>query len=119
MLRNQADEVSSELRIDVIGGVVLIDATGELDQEMAERLGDHLAQTRGKTIPVVLDLTRVTEVGEDAIAVLRQAWRDVGDGLRVVATPGSAPARALKAGRLRRFAVHSSLSGALADASAR
>ena len=118
MLRNHADEVSSDLRFDAIGGVVLIDASGELDAAMAERLGDHFDQMRGNARPVVLDLTRVTAVGEDALAVLRQAWREVGDGLRVVATPGSAPARALKAGRLRRFAVHATLSGALADASA-
>ena len=117
MLRNHADEVSSDLRFDAIGGVVLIDATGELDGAMAERLEEHLEQIRGGTRPVVLDLTRVTEVGDDALLVLRAMWREVGDGLRVVATPGSAPARALKAARLRRFAVHATLSGALADAS--
>ena len=65
----------------------------------------------------MLDLTRVTEVGDDALLVLRAMWREVGDGPRVVATPGSAPARALKAARLRRFAVHATLIGALADAS--
>ena len=118
MLRNHADEVSSDLRIDAIGGVVLIDASGELASAMAERLGDHLDQMRGNARPVVLDLTRVTVVGDDALAVLRKTWRDVGDGLRVVATPGSAPARALKAARLRRFAVHATLSGALTDAAA-
>jgi hypothetical protein len=56
-------------------------------------------------------------VGDEAIAVLRRAWKDVGDHLRVVAGHGSAPARALKAAGLRRFAVHASLSGALTDAS--
>ena len=118
VLRNRAGEVASDLRIDVIGGVVLIDATGELDSTMAERLGENLEQIRGGSRPVVLDLTRVTEVGDDALKVLRQMWREVGDGMRVVATPGSAPARAIKAARLRRFAVHATLSGALADASA-
>ena len=119
VLRNRADEVTSNLRFDVIGGVVLIDATGELDATMAERLGEHLQQIRGGSRPVVLDLTRVTEVGDDALRVLRQMWREVGDGMRVVATPGSAPARAIKAARLRRFAVHATLSGALADAAPR
>ncbi len=118
MLRNRADEVSSDLRIDMIGGVVLIDATGELDGAMAERLGETLQQIRDGSRPVVLDLTRVTEVGDDALLVLREMWREVGDGMRVVATPGSAPALAIKAARLRRFAVHATLSGALADASA-
>ena len=118
MLRNQADEVPSDLRFDVIGGVVLIDATGELEGAMAERLDEHLEQIRGSERPVVLDLTRVTAVGDDAVAVLRAAWRAAGDRLRVVALPGSDAARALKAGRLRRFAVHATLSGALADASA-
>jgi anti-anti-sigma factor len=118
MLRNQAHEVPSDLRVDVIGGVVLIDASGELDGAMAERLGDHLEQIRGSDRPVVLDLTRVTSVGDDALAVLREAWRTAGNRMRVVASPGSVPARALKAGRLRRFAVHATLSGALADASA-
>jgi anti-anti-sigma regulatory factor len=117
MLRNQADEVSSDLRVDVIGGVVLIDASGELEGAMAERLGVHLEQIRDSDRPVVLDLTRVTTVGDDAVAVLRAAWRSAGNRMRVVASPGSAPARALKAGRLRRFAVHATLSGALADAS--
>jgi anti-anti-sigma regulatory factor len=118
VLRNRADEVGSDLRFDVIGGVVLIDATGELDGPMAERLSEHLDQIRDGSRPVVLDLTRVTEVGEDALGVLRAMWRQVGDGMRVVAVPGSAPARALKAARLRRFAVHATLSGALTDASA-
>jgi anti-anti-sigma regulatory factor len=117
VLRNQADDVTSDLRFDVIGGVVLIDATGALEGATAERLSDTLGQIRGSDRPVVLDLTRVTTVGEDAVAVLRAAWRQFGDALRVVATPGSAPARALKAGRLRRFAVHASLSGALTAAS--
>ena len=118
MLRDRADDVSSDLRFDAIGGVVLIDASGELDGEMAERLSENLEQIRGGSRPVVLDLTRVTVVGEDALRVLRTMWREVGDGLRVVAWPGSAPARALKAARLRRFAVHATLSGALTDASA-
>ena len=118
VLRNRADEVGSDLRFDVIGGVVLIDATGELDGPMAERLSEHLDQIRDGSRPVVLDLTRVTDVGEDALGVLRAMWRQVGDGMRVVAVPGSAPARALKAARLRRFAVHATLSGALTDASA-
>jgi anti-anti-sigma regulatory factor len=118
VLRNRADEVGSDLRFDVIGGVVLIDATGELDGPMAERLSEHLYQIRDGSRPVVLDLTRVTDVGEDALRVLRAMWRQVGDGMRVVAVPGSAPARALKAARLRRFAVHATLSGALTDASA-
>jgi anti-anti-sigma regulatory factor len=118
VLRNRADEVGSDLRVDVIGGVVLIDATGELDGPIAERLSEHLDQIRDGSRPVVLDLTRVTEVGEDALGVLRAMWRQVGDGMRVVAVPGSAPARALKAARLRRFAVHATLSGALTDASA-
>jgi anti-anti-sigma regulatory factor len=118
VLRNRAHEVGSDLRVDVIGGVVLIDATGELDGPMAERLSEHLDQIRDGSRPVVLDLTRVTEVGEEALGVLRAMWRQVGDGMRVVAVPGSAPARALKAARLRRFAVHATLSGALTDASA-
>jgi anti-anti-sigma regulatory factor len=102
----------------MIGGVVLINASGELEGQMVERLSDHLRRIRGRDGAVVLDLTRVTSMGDDAIAVLRAAWREVGDALRVVATPGSPAARALKAGRLRRFAVHATLSGALTAASA-
>ncbi len=116
VLRDRAHEVSSDLRLDVIGGTVLIDASGELDREMAARLGDHLERLRAGSRPVVLDLTRVSAMHGEAGAMLRAMWRAVGDGLRVVAAPGSAPARALKAGRLRRFAVHASLSGALTDA---
>ena len=90
MLRNTAHQVPSDLRFDVIGGVVLIDASGELEGAMSERLSDHLEQIRGSDRPVVLDLTRVTAVGDDAVAVLRAAWRSAGDRLRVVAAPGSA-----------------------------
>ena len=115
MLRDRADDISSDIRVDVIGGVVLIDASGELEPD---RLAENLEQIRGGSRPVVLDLTRVTEVGDEALRVLRTMWREVGDGMRVVATPGGAPARALKAARLRRFAVHATLSGALTDASA-
>ena len=116
MLRDRAGDVSSDLRVDVIGGVVLIDARGELE---AERLADNLEQIRSGSRPVVLDLTRVTAVGDEALRVLRAMWREVGDKLRVVAAPGSAPAHALKAARLRRFAVvHATLSGALTDAAA-
>lgn len=119
MLRNREDEVGSDLRIDVIGGVVLIDASGELAGGISERLGDHLEQIRSGKRPVVVDLTRVTHVDDRAVAALRALWREVGDGLRVVASPGGVPARALKAARMRRFAVHASLSGALDDASPR
>ena len=118
MLRDEADEIPSDLRVDVIGGVVLIDAAGELEGAMADRLDEQLEQIRGSDRPVVLDLTRVTRVGDDAVAILRAAWRAAGERLRVVALPGSDAARALKAGRLRRFAVHATLSGALTDASA-
>jgi anti-anti-sigma regulatory factor len=118
VLFDQADSVPADLRFDVIGGTVLIDASGALDGTVLERLRDHLDRLRGGSRPVVLDLTDVTELDDDALAVLRGVWREIGDRLRVVATPGSAPARALKAGRLRRFAVHATLSGALTDASA-
>jgi anti-anti-sigma regulatory factor len=118
VLRNQEDSVSSDLRLDVIGGTVLIDVSGVLDGTVLERLREHLDQLRGGSRPVVLDLTGVTALEDDALALLRGVWREVGDRLRVVATPGSAPARALKAGRLRRFAVHATLSGALTDAAA-
>lgn len=117
VLRNQEDHVETELHLDVIGGVVLINASGELEGQMVERLTHHLRQIRGSQKPVVLDLARVTMVSDEAVAVLRAAWREVGDALRVVAVPGSAAALALKAGRLRRFAVHATLSGALTDAS--
>jgi anti-anti-sigma regulatory factor len=117
VLRNQEDEVTADLHLDVIGGVVLIDASGALEGPMVERLSDHLEQIRDSHRPVVLDLSRVTTVSDEAIAMLRAAWRKAGDALRVVAAPGTAPARALRTGRLRRFAVHATLSGALTDAS--
>jgi hypothetical protein len=66
----------------------------------------------------VLDLSHIEVVDDAAVAVLRESWKDLGDRLRVVATPGSPPARALKDARLRRFAIHGSLSGALSQASA-
>jgi anti-anti-sigma regulatory factor len=119
MLRNHADEVTSDLRFDMIGGVVLIDANGELAGEMTDRLAAQLEQIGGGSRPVVIDLTRVTAVGDDALTVLRKTWRAIGEQMRIVAAPGSAPARALKSARMRRFAVHATLSGALTEAAPR
>ena len=118
MLTNRAHDASPEFRVDVIGGVLLINAPRSLDGVGAERLEAHLAQVKGGLRPVVVDLSRTDAVDDMAVAALREAWRELGDRLRVVAAPGSQPAKALRAAGLRRFAIHSSLSGALARASA-
>jgi anti-anti-sigma regulatory factor len=96
----------------------VINAPRTLGGAGAERLEAHLAQVRGGSRPVVLDLSRTDAVDDAAIAVLREAWRELGDRLRVVAAPGSEPAKGLRTAGLRRFAIHSSLSGALTQASA-
>ena len=118
MLTNRAHDASLDLRVDVIGGVLLITAPRTLGGVGAERLDAHLAQVKGSSRPVVVDLSRTHAVDDVAIAALREAWRALGDRLRVVAAPGSQPAKALRTAGLRRFAIHSSLSGALTQASA-
>jgi hypothetical protein len=65
----------------------------------------------------VLDLSDAGDLDDAAVAVLREAWKELGDRLRVVVAPGSRPAKALKDGRVRRFAIHASLSGALSQSS--
>ena len=117
MLTNRVHDASLDLRVDVIGGVLLITAPHTLGGVAAERLDAHLAQVKGRSRPVVVDLSRTDAVDDVAIAALREAWRKLGDHLRVVASPGSQPAMALRTAGLRRFAIHSSLSGALTQAS--
>jgi hypothetical protein len=118
VLTNRAHDTSLEFRVDVIGGVLLITAPRTLAGAGAERLEAHLAQVEGRSRPVVVDLSRTHAVDDVAIAALREAWRELGDRLRVVAAPGSEPAKALRSAGLRRFAIHASLSGALTQASA-
>ena len=104
------------LRVDAIGGVLLISASGPAQPEDASRIEEQLAQTGGGSRPVVIDLTSAGEPGKPLLDVLRKAWRRLGDRLRVVAPPGSPPAAAIKRAGLRRFAVHASLSGAMTQA---
>lgn len=119
VLTNRVHHAPSELRIDVIGGVLLIGAPGTLGGVGAERLETHLARAKSGSRPVVVDLSRTEAVDDAVVAVLMPAWREMGERLRVVAAPGSQPAQALKDVRVRRFAIHATLSGALTQASAR
>jgi hypothetical protein len=64
----------------------------------------------------VLDLSDLLAVDPEATAALRKAWRELGSRLRVVAH--GEVVLTLKQAGLRRFAIHSSLSGALAQADA-
>jgi len=101
------------LEISAIAGTLLINAAGTLERSSVERLRDHI---RASDRPVVLDLSGVETVEPEALDMLRNQWRALGDRLRVVAPHSSAAADALKRAGLRRFAVHASLSGALAQA---
>lgn len=104
------------LRVDAIGGVLLISASGPVHADDAGRIEEQLAQAGTGSRPVVIDLSAAGELDRRALEVLRTAWRRLGDRLRVVAPPGSPPAEALKRAGLRRFAVHATLSGAMTQA---
>ena len=104
------------LRVDAIGGVLLISATGASGPEDAERLEAHLERAGAGARNVVVDLTGSGAPDDRTLKVLRRAWQRLGDRLRVVAPPASEPAAAIKREGLRRFAVHATLSGALTQA---
>ena len=104
------------MRASVIGGTLLLAASGRLDADASERLREHIGRARSGDRPVVLDLGATEQLGPEAIDMLRTEWRALGDRLRVVAPADSPAATALKNGGLRRFAVHGSLSGALTQA---
>jgi hypothetical protein len=100
----------------VIAGTLLLEAAGTLGKGESERLREHIDSARPGERPVVLDLTAVDRFEREAIEMLRDQWRALGDRLRGVAPAESAAAAAMKRGGLRRFAVHGTLSGALAQA---
>jgi hypothetical protein len=117
LLRDREDTAPAEgLRVDAIGGVLLISASGPARPEDAGRLEEQLARASGGSRSVVIDLSAAGEPDKRMLGVLRDGWRRFGDRLRVVAPPGSPPAAALKHAGLRRFAVHASLSGAMTQA---
>jgi anti-anti-sigma regulatory factor len=109
---------ASDVRASVIGGTLLLAASGRLDADASGRLYEHLERARSGDRPLVLDLGATEQLGPEAVDMLRTAWRALGDRLRVVAPADSPAATALKNGGLRRFAVHGSLSGALTQAAA-
>ncbi len=116
-MRDREDTTPAEgLRVDAIGGVLLISASGPTHPEDAGRLEEQLERAGAGSRPVVLDLSAAGEPDKRVLDVLRAAWRRLGDRLRVVAPPGSPPAAALKRAGLRRFAVHATLSGAMTQA---
>jgi hypothetical protein len=104
------------LRVDAIGGVLLISATGPSGPDDADRLEEHLERAGAGARNVVVDLTGADVPDQRMLQVLRRAWQRLGDRLRVVAPPSSEPAAAIKREGLRRFAVHATLSGALTQA---
>jgi hypothetical protein len=113
--KGQQDK-SRGLHVDAIGGVLLISKSGSPEPQDAERLEEHLERARAGSRNVVVDLTASGAPDQRTLQVLRRAWQRLGDRLRVVAPPASEPAAAIKREGLRRFAVHATLSGALAQA---
>jgi anti-anti-sigma regulatory factor len=107
---------TAEVQVSAIGGTLLLAASGALDASAAERVREHIERARSGGRPVVLDLSAVESVAREAIEMLRHEWRALGDRLRVVAPADGEAAAAIKRGGLRRFAIHSSLSGALTRA---
>ena len=104
------------VQVSAIGGTLLLEAAGTLGASETERLRKHLERARPGDRRVVLDLTAVERLEREALEMLRDQWRAVGDRLRVVAPADSPAAAAMKRGGLRRFAIHGTLSGALAQA---
>jgi anti-anti-sigma regulatory factor len=107
---------TAEVQVSAIGGTLLLAASGALDASAADRVREHIDRARSGDRPVVLDLTGVEGFAREAIEMLRNEWRAVGDRLRVVAPADSVAAAAMKHGGLRRFAIHGTLSGALTRA---
>ncbi|MGH2967769.1 MAG: hypothetical protein ACRDK0_01710, partial [Solirubrobacteraceae bacterium] len=64
-----------DLRVDVIGGVLLITAWGELRHDGAVRLREHIDSARTGERPVVLDLSAVERLGPEVVDMLRVQWR--------------------------------------------
>jgi hypothetical protein len=105
-----------DVRVSAISGTLLIEVSGAaLGSAEVSRLREHIDRAGGGERPIVVDLSRVGGIERDALEMLREAWRGLGDRLRVVAPPASQVLEALKHARLRRFAVHGTLSGALAQ----
>jgi anti-anti-sigma regulatory factor len=107
---------TAEVQVSAIGGTLLLAASGALDASAAARVREHIDRARSGERPVVLDLSAVEAVAREALDMLRGEWRALGDRLRVVAPAGSVAAASMKRAGLRRFAIHSSLSGALTQA---
>ena len=108
-----------DVRVSAISGTLLIEVSGDaLGAAGASRLREHIDRAGGGERPIVIDLSGVAAIERDGIEMLRTAWRELGDRLRVVAPAASDVLDALKRARLRRFQVHGTLSGALAQAGA-
>jgi anti-anti-sigma regulatory factor len=107
---------TTDVQVSAIGGTLLLAASGRLDATAATRVREHIDRAHSGGRPVVLDLSATEAVDREAIDMLRQEWRALGDRLRVVAPADSEAAAAIKRGGLRRFAIHGSLSGALTQA---
>ena len=115
MLKDREGLPAAQLHVNVMGSVLLMTAEGGLS---GSRLDELLGQIGRTARCVVLDLSDVDTVDRAATDALRKAWRTLGNRLRVVAPTDGELLQTLKQAGLRRFAIHSSLSGALAQADA-
>ncbi len=115
MKDSQDAAAAGDLQIDAIGNVLLVTAGNELEGH-GQRLEQLLDGVERSSRTAVLDLSAAGSLDPDVLKLLKMRWRGLGNRLRVVAPPGSGAADALRDAGLRRFAVHSTLSGALAQA---
>ena len=119
LVNGEGHQAPGDLQVGTVGNVLLITATASLGPTQAARLDEALAQGASTDRSIVLDLTAVDAIADETVAVLAGRWRELRDRLRVVAPPGGDVLRALKDAGLRRFAIHSALSGALSQTGGR
>ena len=106
-----------ELAVDAIGGVLALEARGEIVEGSHDGLRECLDQATRGGRPVVLDLSQ-TEVLDDAgVATLMAAHRGLATRLRLVVPRGGPVHETLRrAGVSHVLALHASRAEALAAA---
>jgi anti-anti-sigma regulatory factor len=108
------------LDVDSVGGVLGIGVHGKLVGEGSEPLRECLAQAMRGARPVVLDLTEVTAIDGEAVALLLEAHRRLATRLRLVAPRGGPVHQALRReGVAHVLSLHASRAEALAAAGRR
>jgi anti-anti-sigma regulatory factor len=109
--------VELQLEVDAIAGVLVVVVHGDVSGPSLAKLRDCLRHAARRQRPVVVDLAAATAFDHEGGALLVEAHRDLGRGLRVVAASGSNVHLAVKAAGIAHvLALHDSQATALAAA---